>query len=103
MDYRLIVSREAHADIDEITEYIAGKLHNPQAASGFLDDVDKSYRSVVKNPHLYALCTDERLRDKGYRRITIKNYLIFYRVDEAEKTVYIVRVIYGPRDYANLL
>jgi plasmid stabilization system protein ParE len=103
MDFKLIISREAHADIDEITEYIARKLRNPQAASGFLDDVEKSYRSVVKNPHLHALCTDKRLRDKGYCRIIIKNYLIFYRVDEAENTIYIVRVIYGPRDYAKLL
>ncbi len=103
MDYRLVVTREAHADIDEITEYIAGKLRNPQAAAGFLDDVEKSYRGVVKNPHLHALCTDERLRGKGYRRIIIKNYLIFYRVDEARNAVYIVRVIYGPRDYAKLL
>ena len=30
-------------------------------------------------------------------------YLIFYRVDEENGKVYIIRVIYGARNYAKLL
>ena len=43
------------------------------------------------------------MRSKGYSSIALKNYLIFYRMDESENTVFIVRIIYGPRDYAQLL
>lgn len=103
MAYKLIASKEAHRDIDEIAGYIALELKDVQAAKGFLDDVEKSYRNAAGNPHMYSLCADERLQREGYRKIPIKNYLVLYRVDEAQKTVFIVSVIYGARDYTKLI
>jgi len=52
---------------------------------------------------MYALCEDVRLHEKGYRKVVIKNYLVFYRFDEAVKTVYVIRVVFGARDYEKLL
>ena len=103
MTYKLIVSREAHRDIDEIVTYIAHELKNAQAAVNFLGDVENSYCHILKNPFMYSLCKDERLYGKGYRKVIIKRYLVLYRVDEAKKSVYVIRVVYGPRDYAKLL
>lgn len=103
MAYKLLISRDAHNDIDEITTYIAQVLKNPQAAGSFLDDVEKSYRNLLDNPRMYSYCADEGLQRKGYRKIAIKNYLILYRVDETEKIIFIVRVVYGARDYTKLL
>lgn len=103
MAYKLVISREAHRDIDEIATYIVHQLNNVQAAKGFLDDVERSYRGVVDNPLMYSLCGDERLRKEGYRKIVIKHYLIIYRADEAQKCIFIVRVVYGARDYAKML
>jgi addiction module RelE/StbE family toxin len=97
------VTEDAHADIDETVQYISQNLDNEFAAAAFLDDIEKSYRHIVDNPLMFALCNDERLRSKGYRKITIKNYLIFYRVDEALKTIFIIRVLYAARDYSKLL
>lgn len=103
MGYRLIVTKEAHRDIDEIVIYIADELKNPQAADRFLNDVEDSYRRIVENPRLFAFCGDERLQKLGYRKVVIKNYLVLYRADETENTVYVVRIVYGARDYAKLL
>ena len=103
MGYKLIVSKEAHEDVDEIAGYIAHELKNMAAASGFLDDVEKSYRSLTENPRLFALCDDARLQREGYRKAVIKNYLVLYRIDEEKKAVYVVRVVYGPRNYPELL
>lgn len=103
MAYRLLVSEDAHADIDEIVRYIAHEIKNVQAATGFLDDIERSYRSVVENPMMYGLCNNKRLQVEGYRKIVINHYLVIYRVDEAQKTVFIVRIVYGARNYAKLL
>jgi addiction module RelE/StbE family toxin len=103
MAYKLIVSKEAHRDVDEITNYIANELKNTVAAVGFLNDVESGYRHVEGNPFMYGFCNDERLRNEGYRKIPIKNYLVVYRTDEAQKSVFIVRILYGPRDYTKLL
>ena len=103
MAYKLIVSKEAHRDVDQIVSYIAHELKNTKAAINFFNDVENSYRHVEENPFMYSLCGDVRLEKEGYRKIPIKNYLIIYRVDEAQKDVFVVRIIYGPRDYVKLL
>ena len=103
MAYKLIVSKEAHRDIDEIANYIAYELKNTEAAINFFNDVEDGYRFVEDNPFMYSLCGDKWLQKEGYRKIPIKNYLVIYRVDETQKYVFIVRVIYGLRDYAKLL
>jgi plasmid stabilization system protein ParE len=104
MSYKLIVSRDAHEDLAGIAGYIADELGNRETAANFLDEVEDRYERVINNPHIYSLCNDARLEMRmGYRKIVIKNYLILYRIDEENKTVYIVRVVYGGRDYPELL
>ena len=103
MAYKLIVSKDAHRDVDDIVTYIVQKLKNSQAAAGFLNYVEDSYRHITDNPFMYALCEDARLREKGYRKVVIKSYLVIYRVDEAANTVYVTRIVYGARDYSKLL
>jgi len=103
MAYKLVVSKEAHKDIDDIVQYIAVELVNPTAAASFLDDIEKSYFAVINNPRMYSLCQDARLSREGYRKIIIKNYLILYRIDDEAKKVFIVRIIYGGRNYAGFI
>ncbi len=103
MIYKLVVSKEAAEDIEDIVYYIVSELSNPSAAADFLDDVEKSYHNIVEKPAMYSLCNDYRLRNGGYRKIVIKNYLILYRINEEKKTVIIIRVVYGGRNYSNLI
>lgn len=60
MAYKLIISKEAHNDVDDIVHYIAIELCNPTAATGFLDGVEKSYHTVIDNPRMYGFCNDYR-------------------------------------------
>ncbi len=103
MIYKLVVSKEAAEDIEDIVYYIVSELNNPSAAAAFLDDVEKSYHNIVEKPAMYSLCNDYRLRNGGYRKIVIKNYLILYRINEENKTAIIVRVVYGGRNYSKLI
>lgn len=75
----------------------------PKAANDLLDDILKCYDNISLNPLMYALCDNNRLKSKEYRKAVIKNYIMFYRVDEVKQTIYIMRFIYGRRDYINLL
>lgn len=103
MSYKLVVSKPAEKDLADILQYISKDLSAPKAASDFLDEVLKCYDNVSANPLMYALCDNDRLKNKKYRKAIIKNYIMFYRVDETSDTVYIMRFIYGRRDYINLL
>lgn len=102
MAYNLVISKEAHKDIDDIVHYIAVELANPTAAASFLDVIEKSYIDVVNNPRMYSRCQDDRLSREGYRKI-VKNYLVLYRIDNEEKKVFIVRIIYGGRNYPEFI
>ncbi len=52
---------------------------------------------------MYSLCNDYKLRNGGYRKTVIKNYLILYRINKEDETVYVVRVVYGGRNYSELI
>jgi toxin ParE1/3/4 len=101
--YKLIISKEADKDIDDITYYMIKELDNPIAASSFLDDIEKSYKKVIGNPYIYSVCNDTRLSKEDYRKIIIKNYLILYRIQEDLSSVFIIRVVYSGRNYTEML
>ena len=101
--YKIRVTAEAHEDIEQTIKYIAEKLQNSSAATSFANDVMESYVNLSENPFMYALCSDPYLAGKGYRKIVIKNYIILYRIDREQNIVYIIRVIYGGRNYTEIV
>ncbi len=46
---------------------------------------------------------DEYLRNKGYRKLIVDNYIVFYLIEEENSQVIIMRVLYGKQKYENLL
>ena len=101
--YRLVISEFAHRDLDNIVSYIAVQLANPIAATNFLDEVEKCYVHLKNSPFMYERCYDTFLAKKGYRKATIKNYVLLYMVDEATRIVIIYRFFYGAQDYVKLI
>lgn len=78
MDYKLLITNEAKCDIDEIISYIVNELKNPIAAENLLTKIELSFDTISSNPLAFPLCSDKRLRDGGYRKISVKNYIVFY-------------------------
>ena len=103
MSYKLIITNPAKNDLSEIANYIASELAASQAAISFLDKVSDCYDNISRNPLMFPLCDNERLMNKKYRKAIINNYLMFYRVDENNKTVYIMRFVYGGRNYFDII
>ena len=103
MIFSVIISEDAEADIIRIADYISNELYSLQAAYDLMYEVRKQILALSHMPKRFALVDDERLASKGVRLIPVKNFLIFYVVDEEAKTVNIVGVMYGKRDWMNLL
>ena len=103
MNYNLVITKPAEKDLADILQYVSKDLSAPKAASDLLDDILKCYDNISLNPLMYALCDNDRLKSKEYRKAVVKNYIMLYRVDEEKQTIYIMRFIYGRRDYINLL
>ena len=101
--YKLLITELAHQDLDSIVSYIAVQLANPKAAGDFLDEVTTCYGFLKSSPMMYERCQDRRLGQEGYRKAVIKNYVLVYKIDEASKTVSVMRLFYGAQDYTKLI
>lgn len=101
--YKLSVTEKADNDLDEIIEHITFKLKNPSAATAMLNEINECYELLQTSPYMYEPCRDKQLSKRGYRKATIKNYVMIYEVLEPVQTVRIMRFFYGGRNYVKLL
>jgi plasmid stabilization system protein ParE len=93
----------AEEDLDGIFNYIANTLEAPVAANRLMAKIEKSIRGLTDAPRISPKCRDEALNKKGYRKLIADNYIAFYVVDDEEKAIIVMRVIYGRRNYTALL
>jgi len=101
--YSLIITDVAEEDIFKTVEYIADVLKAPIAANNLLDEIERHEEILENTPNIYPLVPDEYLAQKGLKFTIIKNYLMFYTIDENEKIVTVIRFLYGRRDWKNIL
>lgn len=97
----LRISPEAAKDLREIREHIAVRLSAPAAAQKLVSRILQSIRGLAEFPTSGPCLSSVLNIETDYRFLVCGNYLIFYRVEQ--QTVFIVRVLYGKRDYMKLL
>ncbi len=101
--YSIKITPTASQDLDDIYRYIAYELVNEDAAENLMDRIESSVMRLKDFPLSCNLVADEMLRDKGYRRLIVDNYVAFYIVDKVGKQVVIMRVLYGRQKYQDLI
>ena len=93
---RVVVTREALADLDEIGRWIA--RDDPGRADRFVDALERRCAALSRHPKCYPVvhvAGSAEIRKRGFRR-----YLIFFRV--GPNRVDILRVVHGARDWTSL-
>ena len=65
--------------------------------------LEEAMSSLTEMPQRCPLLVDERLFQKGYRKIIVKNYVVFFSIDEKNYVVDIERILYGRRDWLRIL
>ena len=97
-------------DMVNIVSYISHELLNPQAANDladeFIEGIDKLAEGIDKLaefPYIHPMYYPPKPLIYEYRKRVVKNYIVFYRVDEDKKKIVISRVIYQRRNYNSLL
>ena len=103
MAYKVFISKPAENDMLDIVQYISSILDAPVTASKMLDNIINAVDSLNKMPYGYQLVDDERLSSLGYRKMPVKNYFIFFTIDEKNRRVIIERILYARRDWKHFL
>lgn len=92
MDYNIKFYRRAEEDIHAIDDYLAENA--PQADVKFMDHLRELVQLLKRFPFMGK--KSEFLA--GSRRIVlVYGYILFYRVNEDEKAIEILRVLHGKR------
>lgn len=100
-NYVLDIAPLAAIDLEEAFRYISEELQNPDAAFALINEIDKALDKVCLFPESFPLIQNKYVKDKTVRKLPVKNYIVFYKVHE--NTVQVVRVIYGMRNYEDIL
>ncbi len=103
MIYKIRIMKPAQNDMREIYKYIAEELLNPYAAVRRISSIDEAIQSLKEKPARFPLVYDDYLASKGYRMIVVKTHLVFFVIRDEEKSVSIMRVLYGRRDWVRIL
>ena len=74
-----------------------------QTAIRMLDTLEKELLSLSRLPNQVALTEEEPWHSAGIRKLSVKNYLVYFWVNEDQKQVQITAVVYGRRDQRNVL
>jgi len=101
--YRLEYLPLAKQDIVDIAGYITIVLNNPSAAENLIEEMIEKADKLIDFPYINPIHTFIKPLEYEYRKLIVKNYIMFYWVDEAEKKITIARVIYERRNYGEML
>jgi toxin ParE1/3/4 len=101
--YRVKIVPKAEEDLDDIFYYIALELNNKSAAEKMINLFSNKILRLQEFPFSCSLVEDDLLKDKGYRKLIIDNYIVFYIVNEEDQQVIVMRVLYGRKKYQDLI
>ena len=101
--YKVLMTQPAADDLHGIAAYIANERREPSIATKLVGKIKEAVMSLSEMPTRHSLVADEKLAIQEIRKIMADNYIVFYAVSEKDATVTVIRILYGRRDWVNLL
>lgn len=97
------MSKPAEKDLTDIVKYTASQLSVPMSALHMLEILEEAMSGLSENPQRCPLVEDERLSLLGYRKLIVKNYIVFFSVNEKNRVVDVERILYARRDWRTFI
>jgi len=101
--YRIEFLPIAKEDIDYIIYYISYHLKNVSASKGLRDLFMKSLDNISVFPYGNSVYRTTGTLKYEYRSYRVKNFFMFYTINEDKQLITIVRVLYQKMDISNIL
>jgi len=102
-NYSITIDNSALEDMEGIYRYFSRRLSLPAIAAKTVKNIEDEIRNNLSFMPYYAFVDDARLAGRGYRRMVVKKYLIFFVIDEEKGIVRVRRIIHGARDWQRIL
>ena len=102
-EFEVNLTEPAEDDLRGIAVYISSQLKEPNIALKMVETIESKIDKLETMALAYPLVSDDYLASLGYRLMPVKNYHVFYIAFEKEKYVDVDRILYGRRDWANIV
>ena len=102
MKYKVMRTDTADVLIRRIVLYVAENF-GAETALEKLDELERSILSLGDNPFIGEDPKYTVLRRQGYKVLILKKDMVFYKVNENEKTVTIYAVVDQRQDYLSII
>lgn len=102
-EYMVKITHQAQEQMQEIASYISLELKAPDAALHLLDSLESAILSLAKMPQRIPLTEEEPWRSNGIHKMPVKNFLVYFWIDEENCRVQVTAVVYVRRDQARQL
>ena len=99
--YNIEYSKDSKQDLIGIKQYIKYNLQEPETAQKLISKIRKEINNLKNNPEIYAIIVDDIIKKLEIRKLIVDNYIIFYKIQN--NNIQIVRIMYGRRNWMNLL
>ena len=96
--YKIRITRQARAHLQGIRDYIADTFLEPGTAKKMIRLLRTEMQSLSEMPQRIKTIDEEPWGSYGFRKIRVKNYYIYFWINEEKKRVQITSVIYVRRD-----
>lgn len=103
MSYKILRTDKAEDQLREMIFYIADDSGDVDIALSYLDKIEIAINRLQKFPELGSIPRYSILKKQGYRVIIVERHLVFYKINEIDKTVIIYAIVDGRREYRNLI
>ncbi len=103
MSYTVVITDTAKQDLRDIVIWIAEQAKDIEAAKHFVNELREKCKKLDEFPSTGSFPRDRVLKSAGYRFVTHKEYLIFYLIDEENKTVNVMAIFNAKRDYMRVM
>ena len=102
MKYKVMRTDTADAGIRKIILYVAQNFGNKVALEK-LDEIEKRILELGEDPYIGTSPGYLVLKRQGYKVLILDKDLVFYKIDEENKTVIVYAVVDQRQDYLNII
>ena len=96
--WKVFYTEQAETDLREIYEHIAFTLLEPETAKNQTKRIMDAAGKLDRLPLRHPLYDKEPWKSKGLRVLAVDHFLAFYLPVEKQKTIAVIRIMYGGRD-----
>lgn len=96
--YKIRITRQARTRLQNIRDYISTTFLMSGTAKKMIQLLRSEIRSLSENPQRIKAIDEEPWGGYGIRKIRVKNYYVYFWINEEKKQVQIVAVVYVKMD-----